>query len=71
MKLFIWQGDGVLQDYTSGMIIAIADDLEGAHRAILAECDYCGDAYPHLPTGVVDIGNADQDPRAWLCWGGG
>ena len=28
MKIFVWEGDGVLTDYTNGMIVAIAADLD-------------------------------------------
>ena len=30
LKLFVWEGDGVLQDYSSGMICVLAYDLEEA-----------------------------------------
>ena len=70
MKLYVWEGDGVLEDYTSGMIVAIAEDLEGALAAIRAKCDYCFQSFPpDRPSQVIDLD--DAKPEAWVTWGGG
>ena len=72
MKMFIWEGEGVLQDYTSGMIVAIAADLPKALAAIEAKCDYCMDSFPKdSPTEIIELGPATAHPNAWVCYGGG
>jgi len=40
MKLFVWEGDGVLQDYSSGMIVALGNDLQEALNAVEKEMSY-------------------------------
>jgi hypothetical protein len=37
VKIFVWRGDGVLQDWTSGMIVALAHDVEEAREVVLTE----------------------------------
>lgn len=72
MKLFIWEGDGVLQDYSPGMICAIGADLQDALNAIEKTCDYCMGSFPnHKPSEVVNLGEAIVQPKAWVCYGGG
>lgn len=39
MKLFIWHGDGVLEDWSSGQITCIAKDLPTALQIIDEEMD--------------------------------
>jgi hypothetical protein len=36
MNMYVW--DGVLTDYTSGMIVAHAESLKAARLAVLKEC---------------------------------
>jgi hypothetical protein len=78
MKLYVWEGDGVLQDYTSGMICAIADNLEDAWKVIeradeATTWQHEGKErvwnFPQYPTTVIDLSNAQ--PMAFVCWGGG
>ena len=65
MKIFVWEGDGVLTDYKNGMIVAIAADLESALLAIEAKCDYCMQSFPnHKPTQVVELGDCGGYFRA-------
>ena len=72
MKLFIWYGDGVLQDYSSGMICALGHDLQEALEVIRKECDYCMGSFPNdMPTETIEFGRTRRPPRAWICWGGG
>jgi hypothetical protein len=73
MKLFVWHGDGVLEDYTSGQIVALGNDLQEALTAVRTECGYCMDSFPNdRPTDVVDLGDCPGvQPRAWVTWGGG
>lgn len=71
LKLFIWEGDGVLTDYTDGMIIAIGRDLEQALKVVEKKCAYCMRSFPtHRPTQVIDLDHNLQ-PEAWVCYGGG
>ena len=74
MKLYIWEGDGVLQDWTSGMICALAPDLETALSVIQTDCDITtgGDypLFPREPSEVIELGTTQATPRAWCCWGG-
>lgn len=73
MKLFIWEGDGVLEDYSSGMICALGNDLQEALVNVRAACDYCMQSFPNdKPSQVVDLSAIDDSkPKAWTCWGGG
>lgn len=68
MNLYAWQGDGVLTDYTDGMIIAIANSLEEAEAVITPET-YGRDNYPKEPTTVIDLNNF-FGAQAFVCWGG-
>lgn len=72
MKLFIWEGDGVLTDWTNGMIVALANDLQEALTAIEAKCNYCMSLFPgHKPSQIIEVGISDAKADAWVCWGGG
>ncbi len=68
MKLFIWDGDGVLTDWSNGLIVVVAKDIENALKAIKEKCNADG-CFPSLPTEVIEL-NEDTPARAWLCWGG-
>lgn len=76
--LYVWEGDGVLTDYTNGIICALADNLEDAHKAIERDCgaatwQHDGEErvwnFPQYPTTIVQLDKAD--PMAFSCWGGG
>ena len=41
LKLFVWKN--VLSDYTSGIMFALAYDVEEARKAIMASFDYESD----------------------------
>lgn len=74
MKLFIWYGEGVLQDWKSGQITCIAPDLEAALKTIEAECDWCMESFPNNdPSNVIDFGECSVpvENMAWITWGGG
>lgn len=74
MKLYIWEGSGVLTDYTDGMICALGENLEEALGAIKAECNYCMGSFPNdSPTRVVELGDCSAKPKpvAAVCYGGG
>lgn len=75
MKLFIWEGDGVLTDYSNGMIVALAPDLLSALSEIEKKASYSMQSFPtHKPSRVVELGDCSVKPHeseAWVCWGGG
>jgi len=55
MKLFVWQGDGVLQNWTSGIMIALAHDVDEA-RTLIRERHAMTAGYM-------------ADNEQWLIWG--
>lgn len=65
LKLFVWEGDGVLQDYSSGMICVLAYDLEEALKLIEDKCDYCQNSFDASAYKII------EKPEAFLTWGGG
>ena len=65
LKLFVWEGDGVLQDYTNGMICVLAKDLEEAVGLISKKYHYCMNSFP------VDKYTVVEKPEAFICYGGG
>ncbi len=68
MNLYIWEGDGVLTDYTDGIIVALANTQEEAEAEILPQV-YERSNYPKEPTLVIDL-SQNIPPQAWVCWGG-
>lgn len=71
MKLYVWEGDGVLTDYSNGMVVALAPDLESALNAVAKVADYAMNSFPtHKPSEVIDLGEVAIEPKAWLTWGG-
>ena len=68
MKLFIWEGDGVLTDYGSGLVVVLADSLEDAHKIIEGSDPIAARNIPGHPAEIVDL---DDEPVSgvWLCWG--
>jgi hypothetical protein len=63
LKLFVWEG--VLEDYTSGVMFALAPDVKTARELLLASCDY-------LPK--EDLNQEPTiytEPYALAVWGGG
>jgi hypothetical protein len=66
MNLYIWEGDGVLTDYTDGMIVALANTQAEAESVIDV---YERKNYPAKPTEVIDLTKPSY-PKAWICWGG-
>lgn len=70
MKLFVWQD--VLWDYTDGMIVALAPDLETA-LALARDSEFYGapgDMGKTEPE-VIDLGRVDAEPKLWAVHGGG
>ena len=64
LKLFVWEGDGVLTDYTNGLICVLAHDLEEALELIKKKCDYCQNSFDASKYKVI------TKPEAFLVWGG-
>ena len=71
MKLYVWQG--VLCDYTAGMIVALAPDMETA--LALARAGEYGESAPadmgRTEPEVTDLGRVNAKPKLWLVHGGG
>lgn len=65
LKLFVWQGKGVLQDYTSGLICVLAPDLETALKLIKEKDSIAIGSFD--PTNYQEI----TKPEAFVQWGGG
>ena len=65
MKLYVWQD--VLTDYTGGMIVALAPDLETALN--MAEGIIRADMGKVDPI-VIDL-DGTPEPAFWHVWGGG
>jgi hypothetical protein len=70
MKLFIWTD--VLADYSSGMIVALAPNLETALELARATDAYSapGDMGTHEPE-VIELGRVHHEPKLWYVHGGG
>jgi hypothetical protein len=64
MKLYVW--DDVLEDYTPGIMFALATSVEEARAMLLKSCDY------------IRQGDLDKEPTAYdlttptcrVIWGG-
>ena len=71
MKLYVWRR--VLWDYTSGMIVALAPDMETA--LAMAREGECGDSAAAdmgaTEPEVTDLGWVNSKPKLWLVHGGG
>jgi len=63
LKLFVWEGEGVLQDYTSGMVCVLARDLKHALKLIEEKHNYCLGSIPINGYKVV------KKPEAFIVWG--
>lgn len=70
MKLFIWEGDGVLEDYSTGLICVIAEDLEEANNIILKEIGKYAKYPKNSPSEIIDL-NDKINKNIWCVYGGG
>lgn len=71
VKLYIWEGGGVLSDYSNGMIFALGNDLKEALLAVEKTSAHCMQSFPnHKPTKILDL-SKPIEPEAWVVWGGG
>jgi len=63
LKLYVWED--VLCDYTCGMMVALATDVDEARRLIQLKTDCIPeDDLAREPLEVID-------PTAFISWGGG
>jgi hypothetical protein len=72
LALYIWEG--VLSDYTDGLVVALAGSLEEAHAAVRAKAPTAATILfdrkdPWPPTKVLPVAGAE--PEAWVVEGGG
>ena len=65
LKLFVWEGEGVLTDYSDGMICVLAESLEEALKLIEHKSATAKRCFP------VDAYRVVTEPEAFICWGGG
>lgn len=64
LKLFVWEGEGVLTDYSNGMICVLAESLEQALKLIEKKCSYCMNSFPVNNYKIITT------PEAFIVWGG-
>jgi hypothetical protein len=65
LKLFVWDEEGTLRDYTSGMICVLAHNLEEALKLIQIKSPHAMGDFEVFKYKVI------EEPEAFLCWGGG
>lgn len=65
MNIYFW--DNVLIDYTSGIMVAVANSVEDARASILEECSYVVAEDLAKEPQVFDTSKA----KGFVCWGGG
>lgn len=65
MKLYVWEGPGTLQDWSSGMICVLAPNLDIALKLIKEKMPHAIGNFD--PTAYKEI----TSPEAFCCWGGG
>ena len=63
LRLFVWED--ALQDYTSGVMFALAPDADTARKMLLEKCNYLPDNELRIEPDVYD------EPFALAIWGGG
>jgi hypothetical protein len=66
MNVYIWEGPGVLSDYSDGLIVVCAESLETALKQIHEKDDCCNGCFPALPTRTIEAG----EPFTCINWGG-
>jgi hypothetical protein len=65
MKLYVW--DDVLEDYTTGIMFALAESEDDARKQLLAECYYIPERDLARQPKVYTMKNT----TARVIWGGG
>ena len=66
MKLFVWRGDGVLQDWTSGIMVVLAHDVQEAREVLMSTFGRKPMGYDLEP----EVFETDK-PLVFYEWGGG
>ncbi len=69
MKLFVWED--VLADYTSGMVVAIAKDVDEARRVAINTSDTSRWMASELTNDPQVVELDDPKAKAWIVYGGG
>lgn len=69
MKLYVWED--VLWDYSHGMIVALAPDLETALDLGRDQGDWVAGDMGKTKPEVIDLGPAPVEAKLWLVHGGG
>jgi hypothetical protein len=62
LKLFVWEG--VLTDFSSGIMFALATDVEMARAEVLKACDYV------IEEDLAREPTAYEVPVGFAVWGG-
>lgn len=65
MKMYVWEGAGVLSDHTHGMICVLASSLDDALKLIEEKNSSAMNNFPVNNYRIID------SPEAFICWGGG
>lgn len=63
LKLYVWEG--VLEDYTSGVMFALAESTEHARKLLLEKCFYIPDRDLRIEPRCV------TEAEGFAVWGGG
>ena len=63
LKLFVWEG--VLTDWSSGIMFALATDVEAARAEVLKVCNYVPEEDLAQEPTVYEV------PIGFAVWGGG
>jgi len=63
LKLYVWED--VLEDYTPGIMFALATSVDEARILLLGKCPYLPDRELRIEPRCV------EKPEAFIVWGGG
>ena len=64
-KLFVWSGDGVLQDWTPGLIVALARNVKEALAMVKEDYPLCMGDFPEDEYTAYSL----NEPIAFVCRG--
>lgn len=68
MRLYIWQGDGVLEAYGTGIIVVLAHDDAEAQRLVDKQWNFDYPSYLVAKAEVIDL-TIDQPAKIWSLYG--